>query len=93
MCTCIGAVIFLNFSEVRQTEIGLWITVLVKIHKTFPLTGYGQMAGASELPRPAVILTEEERRENELVRDVQRFAIDNEMDLPKYKMDAKPRGK
>lgn len=55
-------------------------------------TGYGQMAGASELPRPAVILTEEERRENELVRDVQRFAIDNEMDLPKYKMDAKPRG-
>ncbi|OWF51397.1 Caspase-8 [Mizuhopecten yessoensis] len=52
----------------------------------------GRMPGAVQLPRAERNETEQQRQDNELVRQTQRVNIDNELDLPSYKMDAKPRG-
>ncbi|XP_033728057.1 uncharacterized protein LOC117317363 [Pecten maximus] len=52
----------------------------------------GRMSGAVELQRQAVNETEQQRQDNDLVRQLQRTHVDNELDLPSYKMDAKPRG-
>ncbi|XP_060085873.1 uncharacterized protein LOC132565251 [Ylistrum balloti] len=52
----------------------------------------GRMSGGQELPREPINETEQQRQDNELIRQMQRAHVDNEIDLPSYKMDAKPRG-
>lgn len=55
-------------------------------------TAEGRMQGGSEVPRPTVNETEQQRQERELMQQMQRAHMDNELDLPSYKMDARPRG-